>query len=86
MEPFGSFFRVLYLKAIEIDQMRKTCMATLCAENYTFDVTHCRSFETLHCNIFFSYTDCGYMREQEGKQIRSALAPRIGTLSTLVFL
>ena len=56
MEPFVVFFRVLLLDAIEIEWMQKTCMATLCAEKSKPDRAYCRSFETLHCHIFLSYT------------------------------
>ena len=32
MEPFGIFVRVLFLKAIKTERMRKTCMAITCVE------------------------------------------------------
>jgi len=33
MEPFTYFFRVLYLKFVELDFLRKTCTARLCVKN-----------------------------------------------------
>ncbi len=80
MEPFECFFRVLFLNAIDFKRMRKTCTATLCAPEGMFYRMQCRSFETLHCDISFSYTDFSFLQELEGKRIRSAMTLRVGTL------
>ena len=74
MEPFECFFRVLFSNAIDFKRMRKTCTATLCAPEGMFYRMQCRSFETLHCDISFSYTDFSFLQELEGKRMRSALA------------
>jgi hypothetical protein len=86
MEPFECFFRVLFLNAIDFERMRKTCTATLCAQEGMSYRKQCRSFETLHCDISFSYTDFSFFQEQEGKRLRSTMMLRLGALSTPVFL
>ncbi len=78
MEPFERFFRVLSLNAIDFQRMRKTCTATLCAQEGMFYRKQCRSFETLHCDISISYTEFGFLWEQEGKRIRSTTLLRLG--------
>ena len=86
MEPFESFFRVLFLNAIDFERMWKTCTATLCAQEGMSYRKQCRSFETLHCDISFSYTDFSFLQEQEGKRLRSTMTLWLGALSTPVFL